>query len=85
MRGLQVSLDQASIARCGPLPVWMVLGSVIWSGVANARQEDHERKVIMARIIDFYTPRNFSKKTAAAPQSGPAKVIMFNQRTAKSA
>ncbi len=39
----------------------------------------------MARIIDFYTPRNFSKKTAAAPQSGPAKVIMFNQRTAKSA
>lgn len=38
----------------------------------------------MARIIDFYTPENYRRKTApAVPPSQPGKVIVFRLQSTK--
>jgi hypothetical protein len=43
------------------------------------------REFLMARIINFYTPRNFRRKATPVPQPRPAKVIKFYRPATKSA
>jgi hypothetical protein len=48
-------------------------------GVVDNTQRFHEMKgnCYMARVIDFYIPKNFRRKTTAIAPSKPGKVIAF--------
>lgn len=84
MRGLQGNHDKAPLARYCPLPVWVgvgVVGAIQMESQSQAdktqRFHEMEGNCCMARVINFYIPKNFRRKAPTVPQSKPGKVIEF--------
>ncbi len=52
---------------------------------AHQTQKFVQGELVMARVIDFYTPKNFRREVTAVPQSQLGKVIEISLRAKKSA
>jgi len=60
-----------------------VFGAAILKPISAPPTEVEE--IVMAKVIEFYIPKNFRKRLNGAPQLQPGKVIEFCLQTKKSA
>ena len=64
---------------------WRMLGPGLTTGASDWAQITRSKEIVMAKVIEFYIPKNFRKPLKCAPQLQCGKVIEFCSQIKKSA
>ena len=59
--------------------------ALAWAMFAKGLRRLRERRMVMAKVIEFYVPKRFQRTSPGVPHAQSAKVIEFSSQTRKSA
>ncbi len=76
---LQSFIEKVAFVRFRALPMWVGVGRLAGSqfGAVGTRTKLKGRKIMMAKVIEFYVPDTFRTRGVQGPTGDRGKVIEF--------